>query len=307
MACANLELAIEMNNLGLHSLSRKRLNVDRLPFADVDTFEGVPSNPVTLHKYAYGNGDPINNIDPSGHMAEGLQGLVVRTGIQAGLYALTFGSIRFGFAKARGLETSVALREGFTAAGWGALTAVPVLGQLVSGYFLYQTAHGLAAGQFDDMDRLELATYFAAALILGRMGPKISDIALPSIEEPPPGVKMSKASRLALIFNKLKSYRANNAQEGYDVLSRVMKEVEDAHSGEPAEINPGLNTERMYPPQADNIQTYEGMWVMRSRLHRIVIGKGGGVGVIDLKSGKMVMQEGPLPQLPPTFYTNDGD
>ena len=32
---------------------------------------GNNSDPVTLHKYAYGNLDPVNNIDPSGNMSLG--------------------------------------------------------------------------------------------------------------------------------------------------------------------------------------------------------------------------------------------
>jgi len=35
----------------------------------MDTFLGFEKDPVTLHKYLYGNSDPINNIDPSGHIS----------------------------------------------------------------------------------------------------------------------------------------------------------------------------------------------------------------------------------------------
>ena len=36
-------------------------------FTQSDTWAGNQNNPVTLHKYLYGNGNPANNIDPSGH------------------------------------------------------------------------------------------------------------------------------------------------------------------------------------------------------------------------------------------------
>lgn len=38
-------------------------------FTQMDTYQGNIQNPATLHKYAYGNSDPVNNIDPSGNMS----------------------------------------------------------------------------------------------------------------------------------------------------------------------------------------------------------------------------------------------
>ena len=37
-------------------------------FTQMDTYQGRMGEPVTLHKYAYGNLDPVNGVDPSGHM-----------------------------------------------------------------------------------------------------------------------------------------------------------------------------------------------------------------------------------------------
>lgn len=37
----------------------------------MDTFQGFFTSPVTLHKYLYGNADPVNNIDPSGNISLG--------------------------------------------------------------------------------------------------------------------------------------------------------------------------------------------------------------------------------------------
>ncbi len=36
-------------------------------FTQMDTFQGVMNQPVTLHKYLYGNADPANVVDPSGN------------------------------------------------------------------------------------------------------------------------------------------------------------------------------------------------------------------------------------------------
>ena len=38
-------------------------------FVSTDPVEGDPSDPKTLHRYLYGNNDPVNNIDPSGEFS----------------------------------------------------------------------------------------------------------------------------------------------------------------------------------------------------------------------------------------------
>ena len=38
-------------------------------FQTMDTYEGSPQDPQSLHKYVYCNGDPVNNSDPSGNFA----------------------------------------------------------------------------------------------------------------------------------------------------------------------------------------------------------------------------------------------
>ena len=59
-----------------------------------DGFEGFQNRPVTLHKYLYGNGDPLNTVDPSGNVglasiSAGLNGRAVLAGRAVGSRALT--------------------------------------------------------------------------------------------------------------------------------------------------------------------------------------------------------------------------
>jgi len=40
-------------------------------FLSMDSFDGLSQEPVTLHKYLYGNGDPVNMVDPTGYFSLG--------------------------------------------------------------------------------------------------------------------------------------------------------------------------------------------------------------------------------------------
>jgi len=55
-------------------------------FTSFDSFEASPSDPASLHKYNYGNGDPVNNIDPTGMFS--VANVVVGVGVGLALVAL---------------------------------------------------------------------------------------------------------------------------------------------------------------------------------------------------------------------------
>jgi len=38
-------------------------------FWSMDSYEGAPTDPVSLHKYLYSGSDPSNNVDPSGNLS----------------------------------------------------------------------------------------------------------------------------------------------------------------------------------------------------------------------------------------------
>lgn len=49
-------------------------NISR--FISEDTYQGVATDTLSLNRYTYCEGDPVNGVDPSGHMSEAIQGLV---------------------------------------------------------------------------------------------------------------------------------------------------------------------------------------------------------------------------------------
>ncbi|MEE9345406.1 MAG: RHS repeat-associated core domain-containing protein [Methylococcales bacterium] len=61
-------------------------------FTQMDSFAGIPSDPLTLHKYLYGNVDPVSNTDPSGYLT--LIGLNINVFSGASFSALAGGAAR---------------------------------------------------------------------------------------------------------------------------------------------------------------------------------------------------------------------
>ena len=120
MATATPETLPAADVLDLHALRRRRLGMGRVPFRNVDAFEGVVSDPGTLHKYVYGNGNPIDNIDPSGNMS--LAGTMVTAGIKAGLLGLLIGAPFRAYGAAMDLYAGASLRDVATDFAIGAAT-----------------------------------------------------------------------------------------------------------------------------------------------------------------------------------------
>ena len=56
---------------GLYYLRARQMNPATGRFWSMDSYEGIPFDPPSLHKYLYANADPVNNIDPTGHFSLG--------------------------------------------------------------------------------------------------------------------------------------------------------------------------------------------------------------------------------------------
>lgn len=59
------------SDLGLYYLRARYADPDRGRFWTMDRFEGFMDDPPNLHKYAFNRNDPVNRLDPSGHISIG--------------------------------------------------------------------------------------------------------------------------------------------------------------------------------------------------------------------------------------------
>ena len=73
-------------NLGFYYLRARYMNPSIGRFVSMDTFAGINSDPVTLHKYLYANVNPVNFTDPSGNAT--LVGLSIGFNVQTTLTSI---------------------------------------------------------------------------------------------------------------------------------------------------------------------------------------------------------------------------
>jgi hypothetical protein len=78
------------------------LNPNTGRFQTMDSYEGSQGDPLSLHKYLYAAGNPVNNIDPSGHEFS-ISGVFYSISAQAYLFGQTHAAV-LGAAKV-GLTT----------------------------------------------------------------------------------------------------------------------------------------------------------------------------------------------------------
>jgi RHS repeat-associated protein len=63
--------------LGLYNLRARYYSPQLGRFTTMDAFQGNPTLPLSLNKYIYGNADPVNRIDPTGHQGVLAMGAVI--------------------------------------------------------------------------------------------------------------------------------------------------------------------------------------------------------------------------------------
>jgi RHS repeat-associated protein len=131
-------------DLGMYYLRARWYHPDLGRFWTMDTFEGHQSDPLSLHKYLYAHGDPVNNTDPSGH--ETLPSLMTGFTIKAiGFRMLAGGAVGVWDANFRGYSQWEGLAYG--ALGGAIGPVIPwQLGITLTGYGI---GEALMDGDYD--------------------------------------------------------------------------------------------------------------------------------------------------------------
>lgn len=80
------------STLGMYNLRARYYNPSNGRFNQRDAFDGINSDPQTLHKYLYANCDPVNGMDPSGNLT--MTEILVVTAITFVVTALYLHNVR---------------------------------------------------------------------------------------------------------------------------------------------------------------------------------------------------------------------
>jgi len=97
----------------------------------------------------------------------------------------------------------------------------------------------------------------------------------------------TKRERLEEFYRRLAAApAARDLDEAFDMIKRIMTEVEDELSGVPEDPNPPLrSTNRLYPPKADRMYDVPGAPRVKrfgSRRHDTFMGENGAIDIRDL-------------------------
>jgi RHS repeat-associated protein len=105
---------------------------------------------------------------------------------------------------------------------------------------------------------------------------------------------LPKGARLALVFEKLAALpKAGSAAEAVEQMNSTLEQVEDAHSGVPADPNPPrAATERMYAPKADSMtNNADGSITAKTFRQTVTYGQDGSITVVNNKSGEVIFHK----------------
>ena len=138
-------------DLGMYYLRARYYQPSVGRFWTRDTYEGDSSDPLSLHRYLYTQGNPVNGVDPSGHDFTAI-GLTSATGIGTSLQSIYNGVVT-------GTGTALQATIFGAQAGVGA-------NEILTNFILDETGLGLAVdafnwtrGLFQDKESQEVAAY----------------------------------------------------------------------------------------------------------------------------------------------------
>lgn len=151
--------------LGLQELRARYYDPGTGRFRTMDSEQRWRDLPTAVHKYLYASADPVNRIDPSGHLD--ILSVTVDQAIRGGIAGLTFGSISAGFAYAKGATAGAAIWDGLKVAALTEFAFVsPLAAVSFGGAGIAGVGLGIYSGEFTADDLPEVAAYMAVGLVL---------------------------------------------------------------------------------------------------------------------------------------------
>jgi RHS repeat-associated protein len=163
------------SNLGFYYLRARYLKPDTGRFWTMDSFEGNPANPRSLHKYLYASADSANRIDPSGNSDISLNSVLVSSGIGATIGA--FAGAIADYAHHRTVTWRAVWQGAAVGAvlGPGALVPSTAVGLGIGGMLMGASEIPILMNPSATWDQKAAATIMIATSLYGpRIGAKVA-------------------------------------------------------------------------------------------------------------------------------------
>ncbi len=131
-------------DLNLYYNRARYLNVSTGRFWTMDAFEGVGTDPFSLHRYLYASDEPVGGVDPGGNLDFSIAGVSVSLSVNQVIQSAALGALVGGVDKLlEGGSASDVAKAALQGAAIGAVTA-PLLGIKYLGVALAGTGLGFS-------------------------------------------------------------------------------------------------------------------------------------------------------------------
>ena len=196
-------------------------------FWTMDTFEGDPESPASLHKYLYAGANPVGRLDQTGNDFIDLAVAIGVSSIVAGGAGAIAGGIDKYLSGGNALEVADAARSGaYKGLAFGALVPIPLLGAAVVGGFLGLTLVGAVKATIDN--NYKLAAFRALMFVGGSIA--VLSAGLPNAE--PTTLGDTAVSRLLNAVDQATQQNGSGSGPGYGTavhssLARIVASWKD--------------------------------------------------------------------------------
>ncbi|WP_269540008.1 RHS repeat domain-containing protein [Cerasicoccus fimbriatus] len=153
------------HDLGMYFLRARYMNPETGRFHTLDTYEGRSTDPHTLHKYLYGNANPMSYIDPSGNFS--LPSLSAAMGVLSKVMSMAVPAINVAWRVAGFIDTFILIKDIVSALQNGAIKTY------VNNFS--NTVNNSTGGSYD-LKKLRAMNSDHILDIMGAIAPRIPDI-----------------------------------------------------------------------------------------------------------------------------------